>query len=180
MKIKSLIKHSLVLTIVSLGLFSSSYGFLYQDTESLTQFAARTGHADLTAALLAHKSNPQNNDFRQAFLKAIIYGHQEIVEMFLAAGADPKSYESDDLQCAIANGHTEILKTLIAAGADVKARGSYALVFAALCNRPEMAKILVQAGASLEDLSNYAQDQYTLPYQKNLIQKMLPELQFAN
>ena len=138
MKNKTLL---LIITLLSLG--SASYASLNQDVnegdfldimeyhETDIETAIKNGDKNFVAGWLAENSDPKENEFTQMFFKAISYGKKKIVKMFLNAEAEPKNYESDDLQCAIAAGHVEILKLLIKNGADMNARDGYALYMAA-------------------------------------------------
>lgn len=101
--------------------------------------AAHRGMIDVVRALLKREGadiDAVNNEGISALIAASSEGHEEVVEMLLAAGADVTAKDTDEtnsLMAAAVRGHHSLCKILLGAGADVNAQntdGHTALMFA--------------------------------------------------
>ena len=87
---------------------------------------------------------------------AVLNGHKEIVEVFIAEGADVNwktEFGSTPLHGAAQFGHKEVAELLIAKGADVNAKdadGMTPLDFAIIYSQPETADLLRKHGGKVE------------------------------
>jgi ankyrin repeat protein len=87
---------------------------------------------------------------------AAYFGHEKIVEILIASGADVESQGgkySTALITAAFSGHEKIVEILIASGADVNCLGGVygtALIAAAFCGHEKIVEILIASGADLE------------------------------
>lgn len=114
---------------------------------SLTRAAVSTGDAKILA-LLIEEGFPLD---RTAVVASSWRGDLEILELLLAAGADPRATEGHSgyaLGRAVQRGHVAFVKRLLRAG--VGGEGIEALDTAVRLNRLEMAEILLAGGVPLD------------------------------
>lgn len=96
----------------------------------------------------------------QSFIKTVLNGDKLAVELFLAAGMNANTRDSDGrtaLNSAISEGHEDIADILLQKGADVNAfgyGGLTALMSAAGKDYPTIAKKLIKKGADINAKSD--------------------------
>ena len=123
--------------------------------------AAATGKITHLISNLGHKPelvNAYSEDGFQPLGLAAYFGHREIVEYLLKAGAEVNSPSKNSLgvtplQSAVAGGHLEITRLLLSAGAspNVRDRGGYTPLHVAANNGDtEIAHSLLFGGADSE------------------------------
>lgn len=140
--------------------------FLADKTVALTIFeASATGKINNILRLLARDPqlvNAYSEDGFQALGLAAYFGHLDVVEYLIKAGAPINSPSRNDLkaapiQSAAAAGHTKIVELLLRHGADpsIREQGGYTPLHAAAQNGDvEMIKALIYGGADLDTKSN--------------------------
>lgn len=140
--------------------------FLADKTVALTIFeASATGKINNILRLLARDPqlvNAYSEDGFQALGLASYFGHLDVVEYLIKAGAPINSPSRNDLkaapiQSAAAAGHTKIVELLLRHGADpsIREQGGYTPLHAAAQNGDvEMIKALIYGGADLDTKSN--------------------------
>lgn len=123
--------------------------------ESVLQLAARGGHVEIVAALLAHGADPDARDTlrgRSPLVEAAALGEARIVALLLGAGATIDADEArphrDALAAAIEGGHAQVAEALLRAGAVATAR---ALELACLRGDPALVAACRRGGASAAD-----------------------------
>ena len=84
------------------------------------------------------------------------YGHADVVELLLAAGADVHARNDNALGWAAGNGHARVAKILLAAGADVHADNDLPLQWAARYGHADVVELLLAAGADVHAVGDYA------------------------
>ncbi|MDH4241512.1 MAG: ankyrin repeat domain-containing protein, partial [Phycisphaerae bacterium] len=118
--------------------------------------AVLSGHADVTAVLLAHGADPDIRGYCSVMPlhRAAQKGRTDLARMLLDHGANVNikggSIEITPLHWAA--GHAEVAKLLISKGADVNAKdkdGATPLHYAARGKGPDVAKILIDNGADI-------------------------------
>jgi ankyrin repeat protein len=120
--------------------------------------AARQGHAEIVALLLAHGAPVDGADPSgdTPLHLAARYGHDEVVKVLIAAHAsiDARSRGNlTPLDAAATNGRFVAVKLLLAAGADVNRRemeGYTALHSAAQGGDADVARLLLEHGAKID------------------------------
>ncbi|MBI3927889.1 MAG: ankyrin repeat domain-containing protein [Armatimonadetes bacterium] len=122
--------------------------------------ACALGQRALARRLLGARVSPEATDEagRTSLMLACDRGDLEMVELLLAAGADPAAREPDTgesaLHCAVRRGNPGIVKTLLAAGADPDLpdtwEGSTPLALAASQGDLPLVELLLEAGADPE------------------------------
>ncbi len=140
--------------------------FLADKTVVLTIFeAAATGKINNILRLLARDPqlvNAYSEDGFQALGLASYFGHFDVVEYLIKAGAPINSPARNELkaapiQSAAAAGHAKIVDLLLKYGADpnIREQGGYTPLHAAAQNGDvEMIKTLIYGGADLDAKSN--------------------------
>jgi len=136
--------------------------FLADKTVALTIFeAAATGKINNILRLLARDPqlvNAYANDGFQALGLACYFGHLDVAEYLIKAGAPVNAPSRNELkaapiQSAAAAGHVKIVDLLLKSGADpnVREQGGYTPLHAAAQNGDlEMIRILIYGGADLD------------------------------
>ncbi|MBN2653552.1 MAG: ankyrin repeat domain-containing protein [Nitrospirae bacterium] len=95
-----------------------------------------------------------------AFIKEVISGNQENVELYIKSGINVNEKDDDHytaLMLAAVYGHTEIINLLIKSGADVNSissDGNSALLCAALRGYVKTVKALIKNGADIHHANN--------------------------
>jgi ankyrin repeat protein len=127
--------------------------------------AAATGKLTHLISNLGHKPelvNAYSEDGYQPLGLAAYFGHEEIVEYLIKAGAQVNSPSKNSLgvtplQSAVAGGHLEITRVLLTAGAspNVRERGGYTPLHTAAHNgNVEIVRSLLFGGADSEARSD--------------------------
>lgn len=141
--------------------------------------AAEAGDVAVVKALVengvdVNRTDPRKNQVLgivtggTAMREAAAHGHEEILELLLAAGGDPEipdRYGWTPLLSATQEGHTGCVKFLLDAGAEVDRTndlGRSALWEAAGKDNPAMVRLLVEAGADID----LADDESVTPRQR--------------
>ncbi len=140
--------------------------FLADKTVAITLFeAAATGKINNVIRLLAREPETVNTysaDGFQPLGLACFFGHYDIAEYLIKAGAIVNSKSNNGLkaapiQSAAAGGHRKIVKLLLDHGADpnIREQGGYTPLHAAAQNGDEeMIRLLLYGGADLTIKSN--------------------------
>ncbi len=102
--------------------------------------------------------NERNTRGTTALMSGAFYGHLEIVQALLEAGANPdaRSFMSWPLASAMFEDHVSIVEALLLGGADTELtdnKGRTALMVAARDGQFEIAGLLVEHGADIEAVS---------------------------
>ena len=129
-------------------------------------YTSETNAVDAARLLLASGADVNiKQPFGETALWHAVYDNRpELVDMFIAAGADVKANDigfvkvGSILMYAAEANLSAIIKKLIAAGADVNLRQEYgqtALMWAAKANAVDAIQALLAAGADINVLSNY-------------------------
>jgi ankyrin repeat protein len=127
--------------------------------------AAATGKMTHLISNLGHKPelvNAYSEDGYQPLGLAAYFGHEQVVEYLIKAGAEVNSPSKNalgvtPLQSAVAGGHLEITRLLLTAGAspNVRERGGYTPLHTAAHNGDvEIVHSLIFGGADLEAKSD--------------------------
>jgi ankyrin repeat protein len=123
--------------------------------EPVLQLAARGGHHDVVAALLARGADPSRGDTVRGvtpLVEAAARGDLPLVTMLLAAKArpvaDPERPHADAFATAVGNGHAAVAAALVRAGATATPA---ALALACHRGSVELAALCVRVGARLDD-----------------------------
>jgi ankyrin repeat protein len=119
--------------------------------------AAASGYQAVVEVLLAHKADvnaTDNNQENSPLEMAVINDHVKILQMLLAAGANPNAATKDGvtpLQLAAQRGDLAVIKMLLTAGANPNAGDKYGrppLFFAVTSGSEESVKLLLAAKAN--------------------------------
>ena len=84
--------------------------------------AARAGHADTVRTLLSQpdaKINGRDENGNTALIEAARFGHDQVVQVLLTAGADPKLKNNEGktaMMLAVQGGHDDVVRVLKTAG----------------------------------------------------------------
>jgi len=127
--------------------------------------AAATGKMKHLISNLGHKPelvNAYSEDGYQPLGLAAYFGHEQVVEYLIKAGAEVNSPSKNalgvtPLQSAVAGGHLEITRLLLTAGAspNVRERGGYTPLHTAAHNGDvEIVRSLIFGGSDLEAKSD--------------------------
>ncbi|KAJ3046002.1 hypothetical protein HDV00_003750 [Rhizophlyctis rosea] len=84
-----------------------------------------------------------------ALSRAATFGHDQIVQLLLSAGADIHMADESPLRCAVEHGHDKVLRILLAHGADADAYEGAMLCMAASRGHVEVVTTLLKAGDTL-------------------------------
>ena len=150
-----------------LNVVKAANGEIPDDDYSALKRAALYGETNVVRVLL-EADIYSNHQKTRALFSAIEHNYIDIVQLFLAAGADVNAKDNEGetaLMTAASDGSTEIVRQLLAAGADVHAkdnRGKTALIFAVRDGSTEKVQQLLAAGADVNIADNAGQTALTI------------------
>jgi len=122
------------------------------------QEAAAAGDVKLIRSLIEEGFNIDGREdsfYKTALHRAAIGGHTDVVEIFLAKGANINAQDLGrltPLNCAVENGHKAVAQLLISKGANINARnatGATPMDIAIGRNHREIVELLVASGAEV-------------------------------
>lgn len=112
-------------------------------------WAVRLARPDIASLLAAHGIEIARSEHSRDLIDNCTLGHDDIVEMLLAQGADAAAHDSLALYWAGKQGHSRILRMLIEHGADPSSMDSRTLVAASSNGHLEAVRVLLDNGADV-------------------------------
>jgi hypothetical protein len=83
----------------------------------------------------------------EALAQACMCGHSHVVELLLAAGADPRAHGDDALVCASRWGHLDLVERLLQLGCNPRAQRDKPIIWACRRGFLQVVEMLIAAGA---------------------------------
>lgn len=149
--------------VVRLLLNNEATSYLLKDGNTNLHIAAKNGHTEMLKVLL-EKYSPSLNDFDETPLMiGALYGHSEVVELFIANGANinqRNNFGETALMMASHEGHKDVVKVLLEKGGKVNLRtnsGETAFSLASQKGHIEVMDLLKDYGADVNFQNSFGE-----------------------